>query len=352
MQKFVGLDVHRSFIYAVVMDKEGNILLSRKYKSEPNQINKLLKELDPKETTIAIEACSVWQYIYDYLFDSGYYNLVLANPLQVKIIANSRKKTDKNDATALADLLRTNMLPESYAAPRDIREQRQITRHRSSLTRLRTQLKNKVHAILMRHDIKTEYSDIFGERSIQYLRSIDLPMNERVELDNFLDIVENINSKISDTNELVADYVNQHPHARLLMTVKGIDFYSALTICGEIGDIHRFRSRKQLRSFAGLNPSVYQSGNTVRMGKISKQGNINLRWILGQCANVAIRNDSYFAKYYHSLKKRGKHHNVAVTATARKMLDIIYTMMKYNLPYHVLQSVKSCKLQDSGKKVS
>jgi len=336
MHNYVGLDVHKSSIYAVVMNKEGKKLFERKLKNHPHEVDKLLANLEPKNTSIALEACSVWQYLYDYLHESGYYDLSLTNPLQVRLIANSRKKTDKHDAKVLADLLRTNMLPKSYAAPKDVREQRQITRHRASLVRLRTEIKNKIHAILLRHGIEHEYSDVFGAKGTEYLRSLDLPMCDRFELDSYLDIIENINAQVKDTNERIEDYVDQHPHARLIMSMPGIDYYSALMICGEIGDVHRFPHVKKLVSFAGLNPSVYQSGNTLRQGHISKQGNRNLRWILVQCAHVAIMHDPYMAKFYRRLKKT-KHHNVALVAVARKMLERVYTMMKLNLPYHVLQ---------------
>lgn len=336
MQKFVGLDVHKAFIYAVVLDKEGNQLFERKLKSHPHEIDSLLSTLDPKETTIAIEACSTWQYVYDYLFDSGYHGLVLANPIKVRLIAESKKKTDRYDANTLAELLRVNMLPQSYAAPRDVREQRQITRHRASLVRIRTEIKNKVHAILLRHGIDYEYSDVFGQKGIEYLKSLDLPACDRFELDQYIALIETINGQIKDNNELITDYADAHPHARLIMTVPGVDYYSALTICGEIGDVHRFPHVKKLVSFAGLNPSVYQSGSTLRMGHISKQGNRNLRWILVQCANVAIRYDPWMAAYYRKLVQK-KHHNVAIVAVARKMLERIYTMMKLSLPYHALQ---------------
>ncbi len=339
MQNFVGLDVHKSSIYAVVLDKEGNQIFERSMRTEPHEIDNLLKLLPKNETTIAIEACSVWQYIYDYLHDSGYFDLILANPYQVRIIANSRKKTDRHDAKTLADLARTNMLPRSYAAPRDVREQRQITRHRASLTRINVEIKNKIHAILLRHGIDTIYSDTFGKKGIEYLRTLALPMTDRFELDSYLDILENINKQIKDTTERVEEFVDQHPHARLLMSIPGVDYYSALMICAEIGDITRFPDRKKLVCFAGLNPSVYQSGNTCRTGHIAKQGDRNLRWIIVQCANVAVRHDKYLAQFYHHLKEK-KNHNVAIVAVARKMLELMYTMMKLNIPYHALQNVK------------
>lgn len=245
---------------------------------------------------------------------------MLANPIKVRLIAESKKKTDRYDAKVLADLLRTNMLPQSYAAPRDVREERQITRHRASLVRIRTEVKNKVHAILLRHGIEYECSDAFTQKGIEYLKSLDMPACDRFELDQYIALIETINGQIKDNNELITDYADAQPHARLLVTMPGIDYYSALTICGEIGDVHRFPHVKKLVSFAGLNPSVYQSGNTLHVGHIAKQGNRNLRWILVQCANVSIRHDRFMAAYYRKLVQK-KHHNVAIVAVARRCLS-------------------------------
>jgi transposase len=117
------------------------------------------------------------------------------------LIAKSRKKTDKHDAKILADLLRTNMLPTSYAAPRDIRDERQITRHRATLVYAKSQIKNRVHAILLRHGIEHEYSDLFGEAGTQYLKSIDLPMCDRYELDHYLSLIRHFDMQIDDTEK-------------------------------------------------------------------------------------------------------------------------------------------------------
>ncbi len=116
------------------------------------------------------------------------------------------------------------------------------------------------------------------------------------------------------------------------MSIKGIDYYSALMISVEIGDVRRFNSAKKIISYAGLNPSISQSGDNCYVGHISKQGNNNLRWILVECANIAIMHDSMFALFYHRIKKR-KNHKVAIVATARKLLTIIYAMLKNNINY-------------------
>jgi transposase len=339
MQQYVGLDVHKKFIQGCILDENGKVVLEQKFKSEPHSMDMFLLNVS-KDSKIVLESCSCWQYVYDYLDDAEYKDLHLANPLRVRLIAESRKKTDKVDAKALANLLRVNLLPESYAPPLSVRYERQITRHRLSIVRLRSDVKRKIHALLLRHGIEYEFSDVFGKAGIKYLYSLDLPECDRFELDNYVKTIEFLTERVNETQERVEEYANHSPQSRLLMTIPGIDYYSALMISAEIGDIRRFNTAKKLISYAGLNPSISQSGEKCYTGHIAKQGNNNLRWILGQCANVAVMNDSRLALFYQRIKKC-KRHNIAITATARKILTIIYAMLKNNTKYAPLKKCKA-----------
>lgn len=335
MQSYVGLDVHKKFIFSVVLDRKGDLLSEKKIRNEPNELDKFFRPFD-KSTPIALESCSCWEYVYDYLIDMGFTNLTLANPSRVGLIATSRKKTDKHDAKVLADLLRSNMLPTSYAPPNVVRNQRQITRHRAALGRLKGNIKNRVHAILIKNGINQELSDAFGAEGTKYLMSLELPYVDRYQMDQYLELIRHYDVQIKKTESRIEDFVAYTPQVKLLMTIPGISFYSGLTITGEIGDIRRFSSAKKLVAFAGLNPSVSQSGDKCYTGRIAKQGDKHLRWMLGQCANIAIMHDSTLAKTYHRIKKR-RGHNIAITAVARKMLCMIYIMLTHNVGYYALQ---------------
>lgn len=340
--QYVGLDVHQAFTYGVIEDDAGAVVLERQFKNEPEAMNKFLA-IVKEDAKIALESCSCWQYVYDYLDDAGY-EVTLAHPSGVRAIAASRKKTDRHDAKILADLMRMNMLPTAYAPPWDIRVQRQITRHRLSLTNLRTELKNKVHAIVRRHGIELneKYSDAFTKTGLTYLKSLDVPMCDRFELDQYLGLIETINAQIDETQERIDELTLDDPAARLLTTIPGVGHYAALSIVAAIGDIRRFADHEKLTSYAGLNPSVHQSGTTCITGHISKQGSTQLRWILVQAANVAVRHDQTLGDFYERLAKT-KGHNKAIVATARKMLKYIHTMLKNNIPYHALQIHKATK---------
>jgi len=338
MQTYVGLDTHKKFVFGCVKNKDGNILFEQKFKNEPHSIDTFLLNVD-KDSKIALESSSCWQYIFDYLVDQGY-NVFLSNPAKTRLIGESKKKTDVEDARKLADLLRMNMLPLSYAAPLHIRMQRQITRHRASLVSMRTQTKNKIHAILRRHGITTELNDCFTQKGLEYLESIDLPMCDRFELDQYIGILRHYSKKIQDTQERIEEIAADDPYAKIVMTHVGMSHYSSLMVVAEIADIRRFCSCKKLVSFAGLNPSVSQSGEKCYLGNISKQGSKHLRWILIQCANIAAQKDKKLKSYYMK-KKLGKGHNKAIVAVARKMLINIYVMLKHNITYDHLRANKA-----------
>jgi len=331
---YVGLDTHKKFSVGCIKDKDGNTIYEKKFKNEPHEMDLFMAHV-LEDSKIALESSSCWHYVYDYIADQGY-EVLLSNPSKTRLIGESSKKTDFEDARKIADLLRMNALPLSYAAPKGIREQRQITRHRATLGRIGVGIKNRIYAILRRHGNHSEFDDMYAESSLQYLESLDLPMIDRLELDQFIEMLRGLKEKMGVAEERITEMSVDFPGARILQTHPGISYYSSLTITGEIGEIHRFNSAKQLVSFGGLNPKVYQSGERCHMGRISKQGNGNLRWMLIQCANVAVRFDPRLKSYYLK-KKLGKGHNKAIVAVARKMLVNIYVMLKYQKSFHALR---------------
>lgn len=339
MQTYVGLDTHKNFIVGCVRNEQGTIIKERKFRTLPQEIDKFLEDISPDDSKVALESSSCWQYVFDYLEDKGY-KVHLSNPTKTRLIGESKKKTDWEDARKLADLLRVNMLPMSYAAPESVRRQRQITRHRASLTEQLTQLKNKIHAILRRHGYNFEMADYFNEKSLDFLSGLDVPPCDRMELDDFIGLVRHFQKRIEATSEEIEKIAKDDPSARVLMSYPGISHYSALMIIAEIGEIGRFHTPKHLVGFAGLCPSVSQSGEKCYLGGITKQGSKNLRWILIQCANIARQHDPMLKSFYLK-KKLGKGHNKAITATARKLLVNIHVMLTKRITYHTLHKNKA-----------
>src|SRR5215216_6031036 len=168
---YVGIDLHRKSSQIAVLGEEGGELVSRRIVNDPATFLDLLGQLE--EPRVALEATYGWEWLADLLEDAGY-ELHLAHPLRTKAIAAARVKTDAVDARTLAHLLRTDLLPEAYVAPRELRDLRDLLRHRIALTQMRSALKNRVHALIAKHGVQHGYSDLFGASGREFLAELEV----------------------------------------------------------------------------------------------------------------------------------------------------------------------------------
>jgi transposase len=160
--RWVGIDLHRKRSHVAVIDEQGELTVSRRIVNDRDTFLELLGDPQDGDTHVALEATYGWEWLAELLEEAGY-DLHLAHPLRTRAIAAARVKTDAIDAKTLAHLLRTGFVPEAYVAPRELRDLRELLRHRATLTRMRSAIKNRVHAILAKHGIANEHSDLFGK---------------------------------------------------------------------------------------------------------------------------------------------------------------------------------------------
>src|SRR3954465_13980168 len=172
----VGIDLHRKRSHVAAIDEEGEQLLSRRIVNDPQTFLALLEGVGA--CRVALEATYGWEWLADVLQGAGY-ELHLSHPLRTKAIASARVKNDAVDARTLAHLLRTGLLPEAYIAPRELRELRDLLRHRVALTRMRSALKNCAGAILAKQGIQRPYSDMFGPGGLRFLDALELRESPR-----------------------------------------------------------------------------------------------------------------------------------------------------------------------------
>lgn len=331
---YVGLDVHKRFTQFAIKDEQGNIVKEGKFFNEDRNFEEFVKILEDG-TKVVLEACSVWEPTYDIIESSGF-DVALAHPLKTKAIASAKIKTDKIDARILADLLRADLIHKSLVPSREFRKLRFITRHRVVLVRLRTRIKNQIHSILMREGIDIEYTNILGKRSIEALYKAPMKPEHKFAITNCIELARTINELIEVTDIYISNIAKDIPEVKILQTIPGISIYSATVVYAEIGGIQNFKNHRKLCSYAGLVPSVYQSGNTLRMGHVTKQGSPFLRWILGQCVIHTVRKKNGIAEKYKQLKDK-KGFAIARTAMARKLLTAIYFMLTQNLEFSQLR---------------
>jgi transposase len=316
----VGIDLHRKRSHIAALDETGAQLLSRRIVNDPQTFLALLEDLG--ECRIALEATYGWEWLADVLHDAGY-ELHLAHPMRTKAIASARVKTDAVDARTLAHLLRADLLPEAYIAPRELRDLRDLLRHRVALTRMRTALKNRVSAILAKHGIAAPYSDMFGVGGTQFLAELELHESPRRRLDSHLALIADFTREIDATSGEIDARAKADPYVAVLCQIRGVGRYIAMLIIAEVGDIDRFQTARRLCSWAGLTPTVRSSDGRARLGHISRQGSPPLRWALVEAAQHAARGGGPLrADYERIAKRRGK--AVAKVAVARKILTLCF----------------------------
>jgi transposase len=215
---------------------------------------------------------NLWLKTYQ-AFEKYSIGVKLANPLKTKAIAQARIKTDTLDARTLAHLLRSDLVvAECYIAPREIREYRSLLRLRTNLVQDRTRVMNRVHSLLDKYDIKCDYDDIFGVKGTRWLRSLKLTDNDQILLYEYIMQIEFLNTEIKNIESKIIYEASKNESVKILMSMTGIDYFSAMMIASEIGDISRFNTSEKVVSWAGLCPSIHQSGNSLYMGKM-KDGN-------------------------------------------------------------------------------
>lgn len=318
------MDIHKRFTVAVVKDEQGNKLAEDKFENSEDNFGSFLENYKPEETKIVIESTCVWEYIYEIL-EAKKYEVKLANPSRTRAIAEARKKTDIVDAETLADLLRANLIAESYIPPKEIRRLREITRERRTFVKQTTQIKNRIHAILIKRGVELDYATLC-ESAILWIK--EKFADDKIML-HYLDLLEYHNKKLKDINQVIGEKSDNDNNAKLLMTIPGIGHIRALDIAAEIGEISRFSSASHLSSYSGLVPSIKQSGNTLRLGRLVKQSSKTLKSdFIEACWNIVRTKESNpLQEFFKKLaKKKGK--QKAICATARKLSCVVYVMLR------------------------
>jgi len=347
-EKYVGIDIHRDYGVACVQDIKGKIVDEFRFGNDIEGINKVKDKLGGNNTHIAIESTgNMWIVFWDEL-EENESDLHLVHPLKTKAIASNKLKNDKLDAKMLAKLLRGDMLVCSYVPPRDVRDERETVRLRASLVRMRTQVINKIRSIFHKYCIRYKGS-LYQKAGMEFLNTLELRPVDKSAIKSYLETLKTLNAEIESVNSQIAD--KDCEDVRLLMSIPGIDYYSAVLIHSEIGDISRFPSHNKLASWAGLIPSMHQSGTSFYTGKITKEGSKRLRWILVQCAHISVRSNPKINEFYSKIAKR-RGDNKAVVAVARKLVKIIYAVLSSRNPSLYGDKIKTEKKIKRMKKIA
>ncbi len=358
MNKVCGIDVHKRFLIATILSRDGT--------KEIQRFSATLEDLLTFRDWLikngceqaAIESTGIyWHPVHAVL--EGKIDLIVANAYKIKHTPG--RKTDISDSEWIAELCLNGMIEPSRIFPKDDRELRRLTRAREGYVKQMTQEKNKIHHSLDSACIKlaSVVSDIFGKSGMYLLNGIlegkdideiveGIPSNRlkkkadqikeaiksRLEISQIilirgsLCLMRSIQERIDELDgEISARIQRRKNDLAIAMSIPGMGFISATAILAEIGDYTDFENSEKLAAWCGLVPSLYQSAEKVVLGGITKQGSKHIRRMLIQIAYAISRTKNSKLKRFFLRIQAKKGSKVAAVALARKVLCILHHLL-------------------------
>ena len=348
---YIGIDIAKRFHVLSAVDDDGRTVIeSFKFANSDAGFKNLLERLKKANvrtdgSLAGMEATGhYWIALFDFMTAHGY-DAAVINPIQTDAFRDvwtvRKVKTDALDAAMIADLVRYKRYEPSALGDEATDELRSLSRYRLSLVERSTTLKNRATAVLDRVLREASGGNCGREKAEQLKEAARSSVGVRFGSDTLafevrmlMEELDFIRGQIAEVESELARLLDE-TSGKWLLTVPGVGLALASAITGEIGDPNRFDDPHQLMAYAGMDPTKSESGETVASdGSMSKRGSGTLRWAFMQAADCVRKYDPYFGDYY--AKKRGedkKHHYVALSGVARKLMGVCLALMKEGRPY-------------------
>ncbi len=385
---YVGIDIASEKHDCCILGEHNKKLESFSFSNTRDGFISLLaackKYAEPEQTKIGLESTGIYgDNLRDFLRRNGY-EIRTFNPLLIKKSMQAttlrKTKTDKSDASFLASYLARELPDPDPQISYHISELKSLTRARFSVVGACSKAKTQLKALLVQvfPEFHTAFSDVFGVAAIAILRKyptakklsaarktavakilseasrhrlgeekaamlIDLAKNsvgchsetKALEMQYYLDQIELNTAYIRRYEAAIREIMNEIDSP--ITTIPGIGLVLGAMILAELGDVTRFATPEKVLAFAGLDPSIYQSGKyTPASGTMVKRGSPQLRWALLMAARSTIVHNPNIAIYYQKKLSEGKHYNVICSHIAKKLVRILYSLLKKNTPYSLL----------------
>jgi transposase len=327
---YAGLDAHLAYVTVTVVDKSGTVRLERRVPSRsPELLVKTLQRFTPIEAVV--ETCPFWPWIYDLLTPLGI-RVHVAHARELRAIAASHRKTDERDATLLARMLATRLIPAIYPKTAAQREAATLIRHRAFLVRERTGCANRIHAQLHQRRLSLPRGQLRRRAARTWLKTEAWPRlspEQRRLVRTLLTLVRRLTTMIRALDRVIAVRAAASPAAVVLRTIPGIGPCRGLLLATELTPITRFPSPAHLTSYAGLAPTTRSSGGRTTRGPIPRGANRAVRGALVAAipSHMKVAATSSLGQYYTRLKPRVGW-PVARVAAARRLAHVIYRMLQ------------------------
>jgi transposase len=328
---YIGIDLHRTVIQICVLDEHGEVLAEERvrYQSleEGLQAVEFVQRYAPG-CRVAIEALGLNRWFVNACQEAGL-EVLVCDPRKLDL-KKLGKKTDRRDAREIARRLWLGDLDRMARTyyPSDVEYgRRKLLRVRHRIVQMRQQTINQLRAMLNAYQIAAPRGVLYTRPSRARLAAVQLPVPELQQaFAALLAVLEALQREIDALNRRVRRLLREESDVAVLVAeLPGIGAQSAATLLAELGDARRFAGPRAVAAYAGLVPRVSQSADKAHHGKMTKQGNSELRWILSQWAVRLIKDDPRVHAWAQRLRRR-VHKNKARMALARRLLVGFWVM--------------------------
>ena len=324
----IGCDFHPKFQQIAYVNKETGEYGERRL-LHLQEATTFYESLRGQQVIIGVEATGNFRW-FQRLLSSLSHQLLLGHPSDIRASSPRKQKTDKLDARHILKLLVEDRFPAVWQPPVDNLELRQLLRHRDWLVRLRTKAKNQLDSLAKNEGLLG--ARVWCAQRRQQIEALPLSGWQQQRRKDLLALLEDLNQRVEPLDEAVKQAAQNNPEASLLMTHPGVGPIVSLAYVLIIGDWRRFQRGKHISSYLGLIPSEESSADKRRLGKITKQGNTLLRWLLVEAACKAQSYDPDWHRIYLRLSIND-HHGVAKVAIAHKLAVRLYWMLRSGQTY-------------------
>lgn len=339
--RYIGLDVHKHYLVALGVDADMNVVLPMRRVELSNLEGWMKKTLTKADEVVLEMTTNTWQ-LYDELIEYAG-KITVVHPPHVALITRSQVMNDKIAASILARLLAKGLLVGIWVPPQEVRELRGLVAQRQKMTRLATQAKNRLHAVIQRHHLKPPAGNPFAKTNNGWWNALSLGRLETMNMQSDLETLQFAEHQETRLEKEMTMIAAEDENIGRLLHISGFGVITALTVSAAIGDITRFSEPKKLVGYAGLGARVHDSGMMTRTGKITKAGRRDLRVALVEVAHIAANNHPHWKAELARLQPR-LGYNRAIVAIARKLLITVWYVLqgktdKYAEPKAVAQKM-------------
>jgi transposase len=338
--KILALDLAKSKSVSLMMDTQTGEVEYETVRTVPAEVDALLERRRPDRVVLEIGAAAGW--VHDLAVARGI-RVQVANPNgEAWRWSGLKVKTDRKDVDKLAHLSSVNQLPLVHMPTPQVRQKRALIAYRHKLVERRTAIKCQIHAILDRQGLSCPGGKkAWTQESLKRLQVLSRPLSNLEELDLWrgqlkleLTALDQLEEQLQTVEQKLNALGKQDPKIQLVRTIPGVGARLSEALVAVIDDPHRFGSGKQVSSYLGMVPRLYESGQMSRNGHITRAGNAMLRGLLVEVAWLALRWNPYLAEMYKRIRGGSKSRSkVAIVAVARHLLVMAWAMLRKNQPW-------------------